>query len=29
MRGAAEEAGFKGPDDVEKYIKQLRKNKRS
>jgi AbrB family looped-hinge helix DNA binding protein len=29
MRGAAEEAGFTGSDDVEKYIKQLRKNKRS
>ena len=29
MKGAAEEAGFKRPDDVTKYIKQLRKsNKR-
>jgi len=25
MEGAAEEAGFKNPDDVVKYIKQLRK----
>jgi AbrB family looped-hinge helix DNA binding protein len=29
MRGAAEEAGFNDPDDVVKYIKQLRKNKRN
>jgi hypothetical protein len=29
MRGAAEEAGFNGPDDVGKYIKQLRKSKRN
>jgi AbrB family looped-hinge helix DNA binding protein len=26
MKGAAEEAGFKSPDDVTKYIKQLRKS---
>jgi len=25
MEGAAEEVGFKNPDDVVKYIKQLRK----
>ena len=25
MEGAAEEAGFKNPDDVVKYIKKLRK----
>jgi len=25
MEGAAEDAGFKSPDDVVKYIKQLRK----
>jgi AbrB family looped-hinge helix DNA binding protein len=29
MRGAAKEAGFNDPDDVEKYIKQLRKNKKN
>ena len=28
MEGAAEEAGFKNPDDVVKYIKQMRKNKK-
>jgi AbrB family looped-hinge helix DNA binding protein len=28
MGGAAKEAGFNGPDDVTKYIKQLRKSKR-
>jgi len=29
MKGEAEKAGFKSPDDVTKYIKQLRKsNKR-
>jgi AbrB family looped-hinge helix DNA binding protein len=27
MKGAAEEAGFRDPDDVMDYIKQLRKNK--
>jgi len=26
MEGAANEAGFKNPDDVVKYIKQLRKD---
>jgi len=26
MKGAAKEAGFKSPDDVTKYIKQLRKS---
>jgi AbrB family looped-hinge helix DNA binding protein len=29
MRGAAEEAGFNDPNDVVKYIRQLRKNKRN
>jgi hypothetical protein len=29
MRGAAKEAGFNDSDDVEKYIKQLRKNKKN
>ena len=28
MVGAAQEAGFDNPDDVEKYINQLRKSKR-
>jgi len=28
MDGAAEEAGFKNPDDVTKYIKELRKSKK-
>jgi AbrB family looped-hinge helix DNA binding protein len=28
MEGAAQEAGFKNPDDVVKYIKQLRKSKK-
>jgi AbrB family looped-hinge helix DNA binding protein len=28
MRGAAKEAGFNDPDDVVKYIKQLRKSKK-
>lgn len=27
MEGAAEEAGFNGPDDVTDYIKQLRRSK--
>jgi len=26
MEGAAKEAGFNGPDDVTKYIKQLRRS---
>jgi AbrB family looped-hinge helix DNA binding protein len=29
MKGAAKEAGFNDPDDIEKYIKQLRKNKKN
>jgi AbrB family looped-hinge helix DNA binding protein len=29
MTGAAQEAGFNSPDDVEEYIKQLRKSKRN
>ncbi|MDR2470846.1 MAG: AbrB/MazE/SpoVT family DNA-binding domain-containing protein [Treponema sp.] len=29
MTGAAQEAGFNCPDDVEEYIKQLRKSKRN
>jgi hypothetical protein len=29
MEGAAKEAGFDGPDDVTKYIKQLRKSRRN
>ncbi|MDR1105372.1 MAG: AbrB/MazE/SpoVT family DNA-binding domain-containing protein [Treponema sp.] len=29
MKGTAKEAGFNDPDDVEKYIKQLRKNKKN
>jgi AbrB family looped-hinge helix DNA binding protein len=29
MAGAAQEAGFNGPDDVEEYVKQLRKSKRN
>jgi AbrB family looped-hinge helix DNA binding protein len=29
MKGAAKEAGFNDPDDVVKYIKQLRKNKKN
>jgi len=28
MKGAAEEAGFKDPDDVMNYIKELRKSKK-
>jgi AbrB family looped-hinge helix DNA binding protein len=28
MKGAAKEAGFNDPDDVVKYIKQLRKNRK-
>jgi len=28
MEGAAEEAGFKNPDDVVKYIKQLRRTQK-
>jgi len=28
MEGAAQEAGFNDPDDVVKYIKQLRKSKK-
>ena len=28
MKGAADEAGFKDPDDVANYIKQLRKLKK-
>ena len=28
MAGAAQEAGFKNPDDVMNYIKQLRKSKK-
>ena len=27
MKGEAKKAGFKSPDDVTKYIKQLRKSK--
>ena len=29
MEGAAKEAGFKDPDDVTKYIKNLRKSKKN
>jgi AbrB family looped-hinge helix DNA binding protein len=29
MNGAAQEAGFNSPYDVEEYIKQLRKSKRN
>jgi AbrB family looped-hinge helix DNA binding protein len=29
MRGAAKEAGFNDSDDVEKHIKQLRRNKKN
>ena len=28
MAGAAQEAGFNNPDDVDEYIKQFRKSKR-
>jgi hypothetical protein len=28
MKGAAKEAGFNDPDDVDKYVKQLRRSKK-